>query len=832
MDAYWPLLGGQDSLILNRDGDLTACFQMILPPVFSLGEDDYIRLHQAWIRGVRLFDAPTLIHQQDWYVRRREEGDFRVEDFLDHHNQRHFHGRPYMEHSTYVFFTRLGSSQKPRPLWREWGRPRSLPRSYPMEASPFWSQCQQFRHWMEEQAGLEFRALESRDIWSSPEKAGLLERYISLRAEGEARIRRDWRWKPAPRLGEQPVAFFCFPELGQWPAVLRPFRDYGPYRIGNHPFPLGFSSPLGALLSVNHIYNQYLFLVSPQKILRKYEARARRFQALSGYSSLYGMARDACEEFIKDSQQHQQLPAQAHFHILAWGSPGTWEQDLPQIHAAFHRMGMAVREEAMAASRLFWAGLPGNGGSLCQEDIRDLTAESALCLFNREGGSPRQTPVLGIRLAERLSGRPISLDLSDIPMERGWIRNRNKFILGPSGSGKSFFTNHMLRAYYDQGSHIVLIDVGHSYQGLCRYLGGYYFTYDPLHPIGFNPFDLGDQPFPDAEKRESLKNLLVCLWKKDQGELHRSEYVALSELISGFYGSLSQKAIRPDFNRFYEYVEQRFSPSASPSAIREKEFDAQNFLFVLRPYYKGGEWDYLLNAPEAQQGFSHRFLVFELDRIKDHPVLFSLVTLVIMDLFLNRLRTRKGERKIMLIEEAWKAIARQGMADYMLYLFKTVRKYYGEAVVVTQEIDDLIHSEVLHQAIIQNSDCKIILDQSKYVNDFDPIARLLGLSDWDRTQILSLNRNLKPGHPYKEVFIALGTEWSRVFRVEVSLAEYFLYTTEEKEKLLVQEYEGRYGSLTMAIDRLVADRKSRIPGKGETPRPSASNIQTDKTNRL
>lgn len=807
--STWPLYGGQNAFLLNRDGDLTAGFRLRLPPLFSLGEADYQRLHQAWTSGVRLFDEGTLFHQQDWYIRESVPGDFEhQEDFLHHHQGRHFHGRPYMAHESYLFITRLSSPQKPRPGWQVGMLGSPLSRPGALSAPAFWAQCQQLVHWMEEQGLGKMEALPAEEIWSRPAKAGLLERYMGLAGANSPRISQDWQWQPEGRAGHRPVAWFRFPELSEWPAALTPCREYGPYSLPEHPFPLGYASVLGSLLPINHIYNQYLFLVSPRRLLQYYEGKSRRFRAFSSYSPLYGLAADACEDYLKDAQRNQHLPVKAHFHLLVWANPGEWEAALQQVHAAFHRLGITAKEETLSASRLFWAGLPGNGGSLLAEDTQDLTAEAALCLFNRESGGVEQSPAQGVRLADRLSGRPFCLDLSDTPMARGWIRNRNKFILGPSGSGKSFFTNHLLRAYYDQGAHIVLIDVGHSYQGLCRYLGGYYFTYDPARPMGFNPFYLGDQAFPDAEKKESLKNLLGCLWKKDLEELDRSEYVALSELVSGFYQSLAGTDTVPCFDRFYEYAEQGFLGPDSSTPVREKEFDLRNFLYVLRPYYQGGEWDYLLNATEGQQGFSHRFVVFELDRIKDHPVLFGLVTLVIMDLFLTRMRTRRGERKIMLIEEAWKAMARQGMAAYMLYLFKTVRKYYGEAVVVTQEIDDLIHSPILHQAIIQNSDCKIILDQSKYVNAFDAIARLLGLSPWDRTQILSLNRDLKPGHPYKEVFISLGSEWSRVYRVEVSLAEYYLYTTEEKEKLLVMEYERRYGSLRRGIDRLVADHRA------------------------
>src|SRR5690606_10945768 len=143
------------------------------------------------------------------------------------------------------------------------------------------------------------------------------------------------------------------------------------------------------------------------------------------------------------------------------------------------------------------------------------------------------------------------------------------------------------------------------------------------------------------------------------------------------------------------------------------------------------------------------FIVFELDNIKENAILFSTTTIIITQLFISKMRKLKGIRKIILIEEAWKAIAKQGMAEYIRYLFKTVRKFFGEAIVVTQEVDDIISSPIVKDAIINNSDCKILLDQSKYINKFDRIQELLGLTDKEKTLIFSLNKANDPARKYK-----------------------------------------------------------------------------------
>lgn len=357
----------------------------------------------------------------------------------------------------------------------------------------------------------------------------------------------------------------------------------------------------------------------------------------------------------------------------------------------------------------------------------------------------------------------------------------------------------MMRSYHECGAHCVIVDVGHSYKGLCDLVGGYYFTYSETNPIKFNPFYFQGEKL-DTEKKESIKTLLLALWKKEDQTFTRAEYIALSNALQGYYEKLSLHTdIFPCFNSFYDFLKTDFAVQLGNEGIKEKDFDLSNLLYVLRPYYLNGEYDYLLNATENLEMLDQPFIVFELDNVKDHPILFPVITIIIMEVFISKMRKLKGIRKIILIEEAWKAIARQGMAEYIKYLFKTVRKHFGEAIVVTQEVQDIISSEVIKDAIINNSDCKILLDQSKYINKFNDVQALLGLTDKEKALILSMNKANDPHLKYKEVFISLGGVLSKVYRTEVSLEEYLCYTTEEKEKVQVQAYAARYGSIQKGI---------------------------------
>ena len=388
-------------------------------------------------------------------------------------------------------------------------------------------------------------------------------------------------------------------------------------------------------------------------------------------------------------------------------------------------------------------------------------------------------------------------------------------MLGPSGSGKSFFTNHLVRQYYEQNTHILLVDIGNSYQGLCRLINrrtkgedGIYLTYEEDNPIAFNPFYTDSGEF-DVEKRESIKTLILTLWKREDEAPSRSEEVALSGAVNAYIRKITQdRSLRPDFNGFYEFVRDDYRRMMEEKKVREKDFDIDGFLNVLEPFYRGGDYDFLLNSGRKLDLTNKRFIVFELDNISSNKVLLPVVTLIIMETFIGKMRKLKGVRKMILIEECWKALMSANMSEYVRYLFKTVRKYFGEAVVVTQEVDDIISSPIVKEAIINNSDCKILLDQRKYMNKFDQIQKLLGLTDKEKGQILSINQANRPGNAYREVWIGLGGTRSAVYATEVSEEEYVVYTTEESEKLELQRLaDGLDGDLELAVRRLAGKKR-------------------------
>ena len=665
------------------------------------------------------------------------------------------------------------------------------------------------------------------EIVGTGSDAGLLARYFALTDERQPTVNEDIRLDPGMmRIGDKLLSMHTLSDLDLLPqSVATDFR-YERLSTDRSECRLSFAAPAGLLLGCSHIYNQYLFLDNHDETLKRLEARARNMNSLANYSRGNALNKEWIDLYLNEAHSQGLRSVRCHCNVVVWAeSEAELKRLRNDVGSQLATMGCTPHHNTVDVPVLFWAAIPGNEADFPAEESFLTFLEQGICLFNSETNYRSSLSPFGIKMADRLTGVPLHLDISDLPMKRGITTNRNKFILGPSGSGKSFFTNHMVRQYYEQGAHILLVDTGNSYEGLCSLIhrttrgrDGIYFTYTEQEPIAFNPFYVEDGVY-DIEKRESIKTLLLTLWKRESEEPTRAEEVALSNAVNLYLSKLkTDDSIQPSFNTFYEFLASDYRRLLEQKHVREKDFDLANLLNVLEPYYRGGEYDYLLNSDRQLDLLSKRFIVFELDNISSNRTLLPVVTIIIMEVFINKMRRLKGIRKIILIEECWKALTSANMSTYIRYLYKTVRKYFGEAVVVTQEVDDIISSPIVKESIINNADCKILLDQRKYMNKFDQIQTLLGLSEKERAQILSINQANDPRRTYKEVWIGLGGVQSAVYATEVSTEEYLCYTTEEREKMEVMaRAEKLDGDIQAAIRTLAREREDQNLIKNSQP---------------
>jgi len=778
IEEVLPILGFNGNVLVSDNLNLTIGLKLHLPEVLSCSGEKIEQFHDTFRRVVNLLPAGSLLHKQDFFLvdkfRSNLKSDGNQTESLTDSYLQHFEGRSYLRHECYLYISILNKGQLKNYLSSSLIFLKKDRNSLELQYDKI-RELQANLTSLFVQSGIGCEQLTREEAAGDDHTTGLIERFLTLNFHGGEPILGGIDFRDRLKVMDRFVEILSLCDYSHVPGEVRP--------IGEHPqtgLPVSLVYPVTWNLPFSHVTNQYISVPGQQEVKASLEENYKKIYSLSRFSSENRINATLIEQFLDTVQTSGEKIVKAHFNVMLFDeSIRQLKQNKSEASSAFSMMNCFPYQHTFDLPLLFFASLPYST-QLPETELFITQVPQACCLTNFEGGVHSSDSDFTLLLSDRLSGCPVRIDLSDEPVRQHLIHNRNKIIIGGSGSGKSFFTNHLLRQYAEsENCHIVLLDVGRSYELLTRYLderlkhlgGAMMVEFTAEHPISFNPFVISGEPGP--ERRQTILSVICTIYRENLSEMEKD---VIARAISAYFAI---EATERSFNGFYD-----FCRNYIPELVNEQmlAFNTPEFFFILGKYYHGGEYDFLLNREmETDDFFRCPFIVFELDNIKDHPVIFPVATLIIIDIFMQKMRRLVGVRKVICIEEAWKAIATPQMAGYIKYFFKTIRKFFGEAMVVTQEIDDVISSPVIRDAIINNADTRILLDMGKFRNKFDNISQTLGLSQFQKEQILSINRNLPHDRKLKEVFIGLGT-YSQVFALEVSRPEYNCYTTEQNEK--------------------------------------------------
>ena len=608
----------------------------------------------------------SILHKQDIFITEKYEPDIRRDElsFLSRSFERHFNERPYLHHTCYLFLTKTTKERsRQQSNWNTLCRGFLVPKEIRDKETVerFMEAVGQFESIVNDSGLIRLERLTTEEITGTENEPGIIERYLTLSADGTTMLQ-DMQLNPDEmRIGDKRLCLHTLSDLDDLPGKVRTDGRYERLSTDRSDCRLSYAAPVGVMLPCDHIYNQWIFIDDSNENLSRFEKMAKNMQSLSRYSRSNQINKEWLDEYLNEAHTNGLQSVRCHCNIIAWAENGDELRRVKNdVGSALALMECTPHHNTTDLPALYWAGIPGNEADFPAEETFYTFTGQALCFFTAETCYRNSLSPFGIRMVDRLTGKPVFLDISDLPMKKGVVTNRNKFILGPSGSGKSFFTNHLVRQYWEQGTHILLVDTGNSYKGLCDLIhqktrgdDGIYFTYKENDPISFNPFFTEDYQY-DIEKRDSIKTLILTLWKRENEPPRRSEEVALSNAVSLYIEKIKKnRKIKPNFNSFYDFVRKDYRKILADKNVREKDFDVDGFLNVLEPYYKNGEYGYLLNSDKELDLLNKRFIVFELDVVKDNPILFPVVTIIIMETFINKMRRLQGIRKMILIEEAW-----------------------------------------------------------------------------------------------------------------------------------------------------------------------------------
>lgn len=791
---YYPILNCDGDMLISKSGDISICYEVMFPEYCRMSAEEYEQNLTNFISALSLLPENTILHKQDIFYRSRyDSSELPRHSYLGGCFAAHYHGREYLKHKSYIYITlttkkRLESSTTASSILLNKATFNTFSEA---QIADFFSCARSFGSYLQESLHIPCRQI------LSDEYPDMMHRHLTLEFDNTVTpLYEDMELLPSKMvIGEKHLVNYCISDSSQLSANL--YARYANKSLSTSSSEI-VSSLLGLInpsISSNHIINQYILLPNPKELIAKQETLSKLLGSFSGIGRANKVNKEIIDEFLNECAKSNLTPVKAHINILAWGN----EAELPgikqEIINSLTYANIRARHNCYDVPSKYFASLPGAAADLGIEDTFTLPLDAALCLLLYEGAD-RGDGSSSIYLTSRLDGIPVGIEMGERARDLSIIDNFNRFVLGPSGSGKSFLTNHILRQQYDAGDHIFIIDIGRSYYDLLSTIrhqsqghDGSYYDYSEENQFSFNPF--ASTEGYTAHTLDFLKSLLLTMWLGDE-DANNTHISDITKLLQHYESSVKDFRSQ-SFNTFYEFARD----------IYKEDFDnKKEFLKNLEKFYQGGVYDKYFNGDTS---FEHlvndRFIVFEIENIKDNQILYPLITLVIMELFVTKMLSRLiTTQKVMLIEEAWKAIANRQMSNYIVWLWKTARKHNAVAMVVTQDIDDIISSPIVKDAIINNSSIKILLDQKNYINNFDKISQFLSLSPHDKALVLSVNRTTT-GRIAKEVFVKRGN-LSQVYSVEVSPQERVVYNTTKRDKEHLHSLMESY-SIIESIEKIV-----------------------------
>ena len=806
-------------VLYTKTGEYSAVLKIENPvQKYSADIDSYYDFTHLFTALAQTLGEGYAIHKQDIFVRKQfasEPTD--GQEFLSSSYFRYFKGRPYTDSLCYLTITQEAKKSRlfsfDSKKWRD-----------------FLVKIRKVHDQLRD-SGVQARFL------NKAEASEYVDRYFAMNFKDRTVSMTNFKADDETvSMGDKRCKVYSLVDVdcAALPSMIRPYTNI---EVNNTEMPVDLASVVDNIPDAETVvYNQVIFLPNQKRELAMLDKKKNRHASIPNPNN---------QMAVEDIKRVQEVIAReskqlvyTHFNMVVAVSAGADLQKCTNhLENAFGRMGIHISKRAYNQLELFVGSFPGNCYTLNEEYDRFLTlSDAAMCLMYKERVLHSEETPLKIYYTDR-QGVPVAIDITGKEGKNKLTDNSNFFCLGPSGSGKSFHMNSVVRQLHEQGTDVVMVDTGNSYEGLCEYLGGKYISYTEERPITMNPFRINREEY-NIEKIDFLKNLILMIWKGSDSQIPEIEFRIVEQIIIDYYDAYfngftrytdeqrevllknlfaaasrknpnkpprevdemvrkqievlearraALKVSELNFNSFFDYSFDRLEQICTENDITTISYST--YSTMLQPFYKGGAYEKILNENVDSALFDETFIVFEVDAIKENKKLFPIVTLIIMDVFLQKMRIKKT-RKVLVIEEAWKAIASPLMAEYIKFMYKTARKFWASVGVVTQEIQDIIGSEIVKEAIINNSDVVMLLDQSKFKERFDEIRKILGLTEVDCKKIFTINRlENKDGRSFfREVFIRRGTT-SGVYGVEEPHECYMTYTTERAEKEALKLYK-------------------------------------------
>lgn len=763
--SFFPILNIDDDMIISKSGAISLAFKLVLPEVFSLDKENLNYISNIISNGLENLPVGTIVQKQDYFF--KENSTLPVTDstrYLPKSDNKFFYESPILRHECYLILSFSQSINNKTSLKEK-------------EMEHFIKCSNSFVNKLNLSEFFNIKQLKEEGI------IDLLKSYFSLSNSSSLYEDEDYEisFDKEFRVKDNFVKIFSMSNCSDLPQSFSRVKKEMSYSTDRTDFFIPFTHNYVFSISCNHLYNQVVFIENTDAVKKAIEIKSNKFKGLRSLSRFNKLSNETLDEFLDEGEKNKTHYAKVNFSMFFWDSQyNVLEENIDLARKEFQKSKIRLNYLTASSKDFYRANCPGNCSNIDPIHQFILPTDAISTFINFETTATKSTN--GVLFSDILHEEPVRVDLWDSPLKKGLIVNRNRLIFGPSGTGKSFLVNHIVSQYFEQGHHVIIMDIGNSYKKLCLLVGGYYFEYEEENPLKFNPFNFEKY---SVEKKEFLVSLLLFLWKGSDNKPSREEKNVLSKYLDSYFQKIeNDNAVKPCFNTFYDHVVE------SNVGGGDLFFDKNSFVFSTIDFYKGGDYDFVLNAEDRMDFLHKRFIVFELDNIKDHPILFPLIIMLLIETTMDKIRNLPGVKKSVFIDECWKPLSQGEMVGFIKYLYKTIRKFYGEIAIATQDIDDIINTDA-GPAMINNTDTFLLLSHKKKLSLKDKFSKYLSFTESDVSKLYATDK--------RQVFIKMGS-YSNVYKVKVSPQRYACYTSngDENEKIYTKYKENE--NIEMAIE--------------------------------
>lgn len=588
-------------VLYTKTGEYSAILKMENPvQKYSANIDSYYEFNHLVTALAQTLGEGYAIHKQDVFVRKQFQDESNDNhEFLSESYFKYFNGRSYTDSQTYLIITQENKKSRifsfDSKKWRD-----------------FMVKIRKVKDQLKD-SGLEASYLDGNTARE------YVDRYFSMSFNDKTVSMTNFKVdEESISMGNKRCKVYSLVDVDcvSTPSIVRPFTNI---EVNNVSMPVDMVSLVDSIPSADVVvYNQMFFIPNQKRELSLLDKKKNR------HASMPNPSNQIAVEDIKKVQdviarENKQL-VYAHFNLVV-GVPidADIQKCTNHLENSFGRLGIHISKRAYNQLELFVNSFPGNCYSTNPEYDRFLTlSDAAACLMYKERIQHSEETPLKIYYTDR-QGVPVAIDISGKEGKNKITDNSNFFCLGPSGSGKSFHMNSVVRQMWEQNTDVVMVDTGNSYEGLCEYVGGKYISYTDEHPITMNPFAIKCEEL-NIEKIGFLKNLVMLIWKGTQGEVTKTEDRLIEQVITEYFDEyfMKKQIANLSFNTFYEYSKVRI-----PQIIKENNLagiDLASYNYLLKDFYKGGSHELTLNENLDTKLFDETFIVFEIDSIKGAPV--------------------------------------------------------------------------------------------------------------------------------------------------------------------------------------------------------------------